>query len=190
MSGEAILAALVSLQAPALPATVGSKLCTDERLSAADQSAYAAFDRGLDKNSIDQIEAFIARNPASACVTDANKYLYERRQAALRIAALPRVENPKPIPFRRIVDVFSDANYPASARRNNQQGVTEVVWDVMPDGYVENCRATLTSGFDALDDGTCAIVTSGMRCSPARDKDGSPTVATDTLRMNWKLPGQ
>lgn len=80
-------------------------------------------------------------------------------------------------------------DYPASALRNEEQGVVGLTFDINAQGRVENCRVSSTSGSSVLDDTACRLVTRRGRYSPALDAAGNPIPGgTKTLRFTWKLP--
>jgi protein TonB len=80
-------------------------------------------------------------------------------------------------------------DYPASALRNEEQGVVGLTFDIDSAGRVQNCRVSSTSGSSVLDDTACKLVTRRGRYTPALDTAGNPTAGgTKTLRFTWKLP--
>ena len=83
---------------------------------------------------------------------------------------------------------FSDADYPAAAQRNEEQGTTAVALTVGPDGRVTDCRVTSSSGSATLDAATCNILRRRARFTPARGSDGNPTSDNTTTRIRWVLP--
>jgi protein TonB len=83
---------------------------------------------------------------------------------------------------------ISDADYPASAVRNEEQGSTRFRLSVGPDGRVQDCAVTGSSGSSALDNATCRIMKSRARFSAARDSSGNPTGDTVTSTIRWVLP--
>jgi protein TonB len=84
--------------------------------------------------------------------------------------------------------LFSDADYPPSAMRAEEQGTTGFRLDVGTDGRVTNCTITSSSGSNALDTATCRILKSRARFTPARDSTGSPTHDATSGRIRWVLP--
>jgi protein TonB len=87
-----------------------------------------------------------------------------------------------------LASYISDADYPASAQRNEEQGTTGFRLTVGPDGRVSNCAITSSSGSSALDQATCRIMRSRARFTPARDNMGNPTNDTVSHRIRWVLP--
>ncbi len=87
-----------------------------------------------------------------------------------------------------LASYVSDADYPASAARNEEQGATRFRLTVGPDGRVQQCTVTGSSGSSALDNATCRIMRSRARFSAARDSNGNPTADTVSSTIRWVLP--
>lgn len=81
----------------------------------------------------------------------------------------------------------NDEDYPAAARRNEEQGTVGIAFDINGEGRVENCRVTSSSGSRSLDDTTCSLVVRRGRYSAALDADGNPMRSSGALRITWKL---
>jgi protein TonB len=84
----------------------------------------------------------------------------------------------------------SDADYPASAIRAEEQGTTGFRLNVGPDGRVTACTVTSSSGSSALDQTTCRIMRARARFTPARDDHGQPTSDSVAGRIRWVLPDE
>jgi protein TonB len=82
----------------------------------------------------------------------------------------------------------SDADYPTSAIRAEEQGTTRFRLTVGPDGRVTGCTVTGSSGSSALDSATCRLMKSRARFTPARDSSGNPTSDTVSNAIRWILP--
>ena len=82
----------------------------------------------------------------------------------------------------------SDADYPASAQRNEEQGTTRFRLSVGADGRVSDCTVTGSSGSSALDAATCRIMKSRARFEPARDSSGNKTSDSVSSAIKWVLP--
>ena len=82
----------------------------------------------------------------------------------------------------------TDADYPPSALRAEESGVTGFRLEVGPDGRVTNCTVTSSSGSGTLDDATCRLVTRRARFSPAEDASGNKIAATYSNRITWRIP--
>jgi protein TonB len=82
----------------------------------------------------------------------------------------------------------SDADYPISAIRAEEQGTTRFRLQVGPDGRVTGCTVTGSSGSSALDTATCRLMKSRARFTPARDSDGKATSDSYASSIRWILP--
>jgi protein TonB len=108
----------------------------------------------------------------------------------------PAPPAPPPAPVRvqpararsNLASYFSDADYPASAQRNEEQGTTAVSLSIGPDGRVTGCTVTASSGSATLDAATCNILRRRARFTPATDSTGAATGDTTTTRIRWVLP--
>lgn len=83
----------------------------------------------------------------------------------------------------------SNADYPAAALRNEDEGTTRFRLTVGPDGRVSGCTVTSSSGSGILDRATCSIMQKRARFTPARDSNGKPTADTVSSAIRWELPG-
>ncbi len=80
-------------------------------------------------------------------------------------------------------------DYPASALRAEEQGVSGITFDINAAGRIENCRVSSSSGSSALDRAACSLVTRRGRYSPALNAAGQPVPGgSKTLRFTWRLP--
>ncbi|HEY7809450.1 MAG TPA: energy transducer TonB [Allosphingosinicella sp.] len=82
----------------------------------------------------------------------------------------------------------SDADYPASAVRSEEQGTTRFRLSIGPDGRVKECSVTGSSGSSSLDAATCRIMKSRARFTPARDSTGNATGDQVASSIRWVLP--
>src|SRR6476661_6893372 len=98
----------------------------------------------------------------------------------------PRVEPAKA--KANLASYVSDADYPDSAIRAEEQGTTGFRLQVGPDGRVTSCEVTSSSGSAALDSATCRIMKSRARFTPAHDATGKPTSDSTSSRIRWVLP--
>jgi protein TonB len=111
---------------------------------------------------------------------------------------VPKIVEPQITPEPRKVEpararanlasYVSDADYPASAIRDEQQGTTRYRLPVGADGRVSDCAVTGSSGSPALDATTCRLMKSRARFSPARDSDGKSTTDIVSNAIRWVLP--
>lgn len=79
-------------------------------------------------------------------------------------------------------------DYPASALRREEQGVTRFRVVVSSDGRPLNCEVTASSGSKLLDDKTCDLVESRARFEPATNDAGERIVGTYSNAVRWQLP--
>ena len=80
-------------------------------------------------------------------------------------------------------------DFPASARRAEEQGTVVVRVYVIGSGRVAGCRTLQSANVAALDRATCRILRSRARFTPARDNHGNPTSDTvSTPAIIWRLP--
>lgn len=86
-----------------------------------------------------------------------------------------------------LLSYVSGNDYPAGALRAREEGAVRVRLKVDVDGRIEECLVTESSGSANLDKATCKIYRR-LRYSPARDKDGKPTVAFVSHRHRWTMP--
>ena len=118
--------------------------------------------------------------------------------------AEPRVVDPAPPPppppppvklqsaraRANLASYVSDADYPSSALRSEEQGTTRFRLTVGSDGRVKDCAITSSSGSAALDSATCRIMRNRARFTPARDSNGQPTTDTVSSGIRWVLPNE
>jgi protein TonB len=82
----------------------------------------------------------------------------------------------------------SNADYPDTAIRNEEQGTTRFRLLVGSDGRVTDCAVTGTSGSSSLDAATCRLMKARARFTPARDSSGRPTTDNVASTIRWVLP--
>jgi protein TonB len=87
-----------------------------------------------------------------------------------------------------LASYVSDADYPESAIRAEEQGTTGFRLEIGANGRVTNCTVTSSSGSTALDNATCRIMRQRAKFTPARDTSGNPTTDTTSARITWRLP--
>jgi TonB family protein len=83
-------------------------------------------------------------------------------------------------------NVLVDADYPAASRLAEEEGVTQVSYVVGVDGRVSQCEILQSSGFQTLDDATCAIITRRFRFNPAT-LNGKPVPERKIQPARWRL---
>ena len=82
----------------------------------------------------------------------------------------------------------SSDDYPASSLRSGDQGTTGFRIEIGTDGRVTSCSVTKSSGFPALDDTTCKMVTRRAKFTPAKDASGNPIADNYSSRVRWQIP--
>ena len=79
-------------------------------------------------------------------------------------------------------------DYPPSSLRNEEAGTTGFRLEIGTDGKAISCSITKPSGFSALDDATCRVVSRRARFKPAKDASGTPIGDTYSSRVKWQIP--
>lgn len=80
----------------------------------------------------------------------------------------------------------SDDDLPTHDIAKSTSGVTNVQFDVTEKGRAKNCVVISSSGSEALDRKSCAVVLGVPRFAVAKDESGNPIPATQTRRIDWK----
>ncbi|QIG80064.1 energy transducer TonB [Stakelama tenebrarum] len=78
-------------------------------------------------------------------------------------------------------------DYPVEARRNGEEGTVVVQFDIDTRGIVEKCRVVRSSGSNALDAQSCALIVERFRYKPARDSEGDPIAEKRTQTIRWEI---
>ena len=79
-------------------------------------------------------------------------------------------------------------DYPSRALREEREGTTGFRLTVGPDGRVQDCQITNSSGHSDLDQATCDNLRRRARFKGATDSDGQPTTGTYSNRVRWVIP--
>lgn len=82
---------------------------------------------------------------------------------------------------------FTDADYPAEAKRAGQQGRVSVRVSIDEAGAVRGCEVTGSSGSAVLDAKTCELIAARGKFVPARDERGKPVASTYSISTRWAL---
>jgi protein TonB len=85
-------------------------------------------------------------------------------------------------------DIFTDAAYPADARRRREQGTAAIALDVDEFGRVTSCSVTRSSGSNALDAASCRLMSERSRFRAARNRDGRAVGSVVHRSVRWHLP--
>ena len=83
---------------------------------------------------------------------------------------------------------FLAKNYPAESLQRGEQGRVGFQLTFEADGSLTACAITQSSGFAALDNGTCDMLAQSAKIEPARDTEGRRVSAVRTGYIDWKLP--
>lgn len=83
---------------------------------------------------------------------------------------------------------FTTDDYPAAALRANAAGRVVARLAIGPDGRVSGCNVTSSSGNSDLDSATCRVAQRKGRYTAAKDENGSPIAASDTISIRWEVP--
>jgi protein TonB len=78
-------------------------------------------------------------------------------------------------------------DYPPSAQRDGVEGTTGFALQIGPDGKVQSCSITASSGSSVLDDTACRLLQRRARFNPAKDAGGQPMAATFRSRFKWQI---
>jgi len=85
-------------------------------------------------------------------------------------------------------DWVSSDDYPPSALRNNEAGVTGFRLDIDGTGHATNCTVTSSSGFPDLDQTACRLLIRRARFTPAKDAAGNGIATTYPSSVRWQIP--
>ena len=80
------------------------------------------------------------------------------------------------------------SDYPSLAVRDGLGGRTTVVWKILTDGSVADCRAVVSSGSIVLDQAACKAIVKRASYKPAYDKAGRRIISYDTAPVWWVPP--
>jgi TonB family protein len=117
----------------------------------------------------------------------------------VRVAPLPAKGLPlydafrraAPFPRRAVIDlsvIINHEDYPASARRAEEQGLSRMRLEVRPDGRVSQCVILGSSGSNALDSASCRLLRARARFAPALDDKGVAVADTAFASILWRMP--
>ncbi|WP_031310076.1 energy transducer TonB [Sphingobium sp. C100] len=83
---------------------------------------------------------------------------------------------------------LSDADYPPGPRRRREEGMVSFDVLISPEGHVETCNITQSSGFPEMDQITCVAVRARAKFKPATDENGIATYSNYNARISWLHP--
>ncbi|MEO1968319.1 MAG: TonB family protein [Sphingomonadaceae bacterium] len=95
------------------------------------------------------------------------------------VAAAPR-NNP--------ANWVSNSDYRSEWARRDWTGRASFRLAISAEGRVTGCTITSSTGHEALDTATCALVAKRARFNPARGKDGEPVGGSYAGTIVWQLP--
>ena len=81
-------------------------------------------------------------------------------------------------------------DYPASALKEDRDGLVGFSLTIGQDGKVMSCDITSSSGSPDLDSTACTLITQRARFSPAKDARGKPQIGQYTNRVRWQIPSK
>lgn len=83
---------------------------------------------------------------------------------------------------------LSDNDYRPSWARRELTGLARFRLEIAASGKVTGCTVTGSTGYDELDQATCALVTRRARFEPARGTSGEPVAGSYAGAVRWELP--
>lgn len=95
-----------------------------------------------------------------------------------------------PVPRGLLSSYVTNDDYPASAMRTEQSGVTHFRLTISAHGQVIDCEVTQSSGSALLDNTSCNLFKRRARFAPARDAAGAETEGSFTMALHWEMPGE
>lgn len=84
---------------------------------------------------------------------------------------------------------FLAKNYPAESLKRGEQGRVGFTLSFDTNGGVKSCLVTQSSGYQALDQATCELLSRSAKGQQLRDAKGRLVAADRTGYINWKLAG-
>ena len=82
----------------------------------------------------------------------------------------------------------TNADYPYSSIRQEEEGITRFRLSVSTSGKVTDCTVTAGSGSRTLDRTTCSLASKRARFTAARGSDGKPVAGSFESAVRWVLP--
>ena len=79
-------------------------------------------------------------------------------------------------------------DYPASALREDGEGIVRFTLDIDATGVPVNCSVTQSSGRSDLDDAACELIKERARFEPATNSHGKPMAGTYANSVRWQIP--
>jgi protein TonB len=82
---------------------------------------------------------------------------------------------------------IQDRDYPRSSSSARRGGEVETRFTILPNGRVQNCGVTRSSGDAEIDATTCRLITERFRFKPATDGAGNAISSEYGWRQSWWL---
>lgn len=79
-------------------------------------------------------------------------------------------------------------SYPAASLRRGEEGNVTFRIQTARDGRIQACQVIKSSGYAALDKGTCDMLLAGATATPLTAENGWRTEGTRDGMVEWKLP--
>jgi protein TonB len=93
----------------------------------------------------------------------------------------------RPTRARWISGSIRGSDYPDGAYRAHIGGIVHLRFTVAPNGRVNDCAVTRSSGSRELDAVTCRLIMARFRYRPARDAEGRPIASTVVGEHVWEV---
>ena len=77
--------------------------------------------------------------------------------------------------------------YPKESLANGEQGTVSYHVRIDARGHATECEITGSSGYQRLDDATCAMLMERAQFTPGRDEKGRATRSTYDGKVVWKI---
>lgn len=110
------------------------------------------------------------------------------KQVPVPTPGLAAVEPTHAVPRNDPGRWVTDSDYKSRWVREGLSGVARFSLDIAANGRVTGCVVTRSSGHQALDDATCALIAKRARFKPAKTPSGEATGGTYSSSIRWQLP--
>jgi TonB family protein len=107
--------------------------------------------------------------------------------AATPSPAAPWSPASPPRPLAPLGSLIQSADYPKKSLRRDEEGIVYYRMRISAKGRVARCAIVQSSGYERLDNATCALVTERARFFPARDPDQKPVPGDLVGRAVWRI---
>ncbi len=81
-------------------------------------------------------------------------------------------------------------DYPSSAVKNNEFGITLLTVTIGVDGSINDCTISSSSGYPDLDDAACHAILRRGKFLPALDPTGTPILSKYSRQVIWRATGR